>query len=511
MNKAVCCTFLLLCSVCAFALGQTEKSNVANAGFLENVEAKRLEVQIGLSEPGEITEVQAQAAGQKFPVEYAPFGSKEDDTAAILFLIDKSDPKRARTIESVKALVVRLAEKADPRTKCAVYAFDANLSPVSEAGTSPKEVAAKLKPVKAAGMATEMYRSLLEAVAILEKMPVKRRAVWLFSDGKAEDTTYTLEQAVVAANLARVNISGVGYAESPSSSIYLQSMRRLASETGGAFIEAKMPARTTPPNFEKSVYARLGSGGSASIDLSENAIAKQIELTIQSKGHEPTRTSFTLLALAPPPPNEGKVAEVASQVEAMSQQMKEAEKKAEEARQADAAQRADDAKRAEEMRQAEQAKRAEEARVAAAREQVRAQKEKRQHLILAVAGLLALALLAGYFFLRRRRQAAAAALLENTPVFARLQVLDGDGTEHKMRTTALRIGRGGDNDLSLRNDSVSRHHAEIHRTREGAFTITELNSGNGVLVNGKTAEKATLQNEDVIELGEVRIRFLIGG
>ena len=78
-----------------------------------------------------------------------------------------------------------------------------------------------------------------------------------------------------------------------------------------------------------------------------------------------------------------------------------------------------------------------------------------------------------------------------------------------MRTTALRVGRGKDNDLTLGNDSVSRHHAEISRTREGTFTITELNAGNGVLVNGQPVEKAALRNEDIIELGEVRIRFLI--
>jgi pSer/pThr/pTyr-binding forkhead associated (FHA) protein len=78
-----------------------------------------------------------------------------------------------------------------------------------------------------------------------------------------------------------------------------------------------------------------------------------------------------------------------------------------------------------------------------------------------------------------------------------------------MRSTALRVGRGKDNDLELKNDSVSRHHAEIHRTREGDFTITELNSGNGVLVNGQQVTKTTLKNDDIIELGEVRIRFLI--
>src|SRR5207237_9534219 len=94
-------------------------------------------------------------------------------------------------------------------------------------------------------------------------------------------------------------------------------------------------------------------------------------------------------------------------------------------------------------------------------------------------------------------------------VYARLKVLDADGTEHVMHATALRLGRSADNDVTLRNDSISRHHAEIHRTRDGSFAITDLGAGNGVLVNGEKVARAPLKHEDIIELGEVRLRFLI--
>jgi hypothetical protein len=140
-----------------------------------------------------------------------------------------------------------------------------------------------------------------------------------------------------------------------------------------------------------------------------------------------------------------------------------------------------------------------------------AAKKKRIVVAIEFGGLVLVLFIIADWIRRRRLQAAKAhaAKLAAAPVYARLQVLDGDGTELLMRTTALRVGRGTDNDLALKNDSVSRHHAEIHRTREGDFTITELNSGNGVLVNGEHVTKTTLKNDDIIELGEVRIRFLI--
>ena len=96
-------------------------------------------------------------------------------------------------------------------------------------GTPRGEVPARLKAVQAVGMATELYRDTIEAIKVLEKTTAGRKAVILFSDGKAEDTTFTLEQTLAAARQANVAVCGLGYAEKPSGTIYLQSMRRLAT------------------------------------------------------------------------------------------------------------------------------------------------------------------------------------------------------------------------------------------------------------------------------------------
>jgi len=70
----------------------------------------------------------------------------------------------------------------------------------------------------------------------------------------------------------------------------------------------------------------------------------------------------------------------------------------------------------------------------------------------------------------------------------------------------VRIGRKQDNDLVMKNDSVSSHHAEILK-RGDKFIIADLGASNGVFVMGKRVEKIALENGDIIELGEVRLRF----
>jgi hypothetical protein len=69
------------------------------------------------------------------------------------------------------------------------------------------------------------------------------------------------------------------------------------------------------------------------------------------------------------------------------------------------------------------------------------------------------------------------------------------------------IGRGTRVDLRLRDRSVSRSHARI--LREGlTFTLVDLNSPNGVYLNGHRVRGPTpLTEGDVIELGQTLLRF----
>ena len=74
----------------------------------------------------------------------------------------------------------------------------------------------------------------------------------------------------------------------------------------------------------------------------------------------------------------------------------------------------------------------------------------------------------------------------------------------------FRIGRLADNDLVLKDASVSRHHAEIRRHADGHFHVVDLNSLNGVLINGKSVLDGELASGDVLEIGDVSMRLHVG-
>jgi pSer/pThr/pTyr-binding forkhead associated (FHA) protein len=91
--------------------------------------------------------------------------------------------------------------------------------------------------------------------------------------------------------------------------------------------------------------------------------------------------------------------------------------------------------------------------------------------------------------------------------YAYLSEMGGSGTQYPLAKAAVCIGRSAGNDIRLANDSISSRHAEILRKRAGDVYVVDLGSSNGVYVNEVKVEQMPLNDGDVIELGEVRLRF----
>ncbi|MCD9186451.1 MAG: sigma 54-interacting transcriptional regulator [Pyrinomonadaceae bacterium] len=72
----------------------------------------------------------------------------------------------------------------------------------------------------------------------------------------------------------------------------------------------------------------------------------------------------------------------------------------------------------------------------------------------------------------------------------------------------ISIGREASNDIVLNDASVSRRHCLIEK-RENLFYLTDLQSLNETLLNGKNAENAVLADGDRILIGDFEFRFLI--
>jgi adenylate cyclase len=91
---------------------------------------------------------------------------------------------------------------------------------------------------------------------------------------------------------------------------------------------------------------------------------------------------------------------------------------------------------------------------------------------------------------------------------ARLLVQDAQGKSSIFELTMneLIVGRSADAGLILEDGRASRRHACITRDA-GVFAIRDLNSGNGIYVNGQRVSEKVLAHADVIQVGHSRLVF----
>ncbi|RKG53167.1 FHA domain-containing protein [Corallococcus sp. AB011P] len=82
------------------------------------------------------------------------------------------------------------------------------------------------------------------------------------------------------------------------------------------------------------------------------------------------------------------------------------------------------------------------------------------------------------------------------------------GQEYDCNRTELRIGRTSENDVALDHRSLSRTHAKVVREETGEWRVIDMQSANGMTVNGESYAQATLSHGDIIEMGHVKLRFV---
>ncbi len=83
-----------------------------------------------------------------------------------------------------------------------------------------------------------------------------------------------------------------------------------------------------------------------------------------------------------------------------------------------------------------------------------------------------------------------------------------NGQQVPLRPPGIVVGRGNDADLRIDDPGVSRRHCELRVTETGAgprVSVHDLGSTNGVLVNGKRVEKATLVDGAEIRIGNTTL------
>jgi len=436
--------------------------------------------------------------GQAIESRATPYADNPLNVSAMMILVDTSVgtakfPRNA-TIELNKQVITDVLNLSRPNTLIGLSTFANDLVELTPVGAPAAETRAALTKVKADGMGTRLYRRAMDAVEKLAAVKADRKALLIFSDGKDEDTGFKLEDLQAAAKKANVMVLAVGCPESAQDVPALGNLERLGAESLGYYAQLQLVDKAgatrsqNPPKLAEALLSSLVGGGEVVASLKDVSPAGKVAVTLTTQDGQklektldrvppatptpsPTATPEPTPTATPEPTPEATPTPTPTKVEAATNWAK-------------------------------------------------------QNKGWVIAGAVALLGLLGIIIaaLATRKKKAppvpvdfgsfieplqtSGASVQNA-AFAYLEMQDAESSRMPITKTASRIGRRGDNDIVFSNDSVSGHHAEIHMARDGSFAITDLGSGNGVVVNGKTVTQSGLREGDLVELGEVRFRFAL--
>ncbi len=69
------------------------------------------------------------------------------------------------------------------------------------------------------------------------------------------------------------------------------------------------------------------------------------------------------------------------------------------------------------------------------------------------------------------------------------------------------VGRGSDTDISINHPSISRRHCQFLLNPEGALTVRDMNSTNGIYIDDRRVTSATLMDGDCVQIGAITLRI----
>ena len=104
------------------------------------------------------------------------------------------------------------------------------------------------------------------------------------------------------------------------------------------------------------------------------------------------------------------------------------------------------------------------------------------------------------------QQPIEAASAEDIPLEREVAVLSWDGQTKRVDKRRVVLGRSRECDIQVEDANVSRRHAEL-RQEGTTYWIVDLDSTNGIEVNGRRVKRAKLEPGDSFTVGETELTF----
>ncbi|MEI6607452.1 MAG: FHA domain-containing protein [Verrucomicrobiota bacterium] len=555
-NAARACGIALLISGSP-VLAQSVAVAKDSLEFTPDTAKKELAVGLRLVDDVKVISVQAasEGKGESLPATWEAWDGDKAPACAWMIVVDSSNTKRAKTIAKCVEAVGKFVDGLPKQDKVTVCTLALNLSEVVPFGSTREAVTKGLAGIKPAGDASQttlIYLNLRNGLGRLTECKEPRKAVLLLTDGKDESPGGAAAQEIEKSKLikaakdAGIVVHTLGYAESARAQVDFAPLKDISAQTDGLFRAAALDGQKLPEGTLSLFSGVMHGAGVVHIVVKE--LKELVGLTVTVK----TALGNTAVLQVPrdkvaaakaESPDEIAAAKKMADEEAAKVAKAKADEEKKTADEENAKKTADDAKAAKVKADADQAAADQAAADQAAADKTAKEKtdankaaaKQKQIWIAAGSGVALLVVVVVLLMVRKSRQRAAeeARLAEEeraaqdarraaearrqaeetkkveAPPLAWLEMCDAQQTRHPVRITSLKIGRGQHNDLVLRNDSVSGNHCVINCSRDKEWNVTDLNSGNGIVLNGSPVKQASLRHGDVIELGELKMRFLL--
>jgi len=513
-------------------LAQSPKVARDSLKFDPDPATKKLAVGFRMVDELNVIPVQAVADGkaENLELSWEAWVGDKAPACAWMIVVDTSNLERKKTVAKCVDEVRSLMAALPKQDKVAVYTLGLDLvEAVPFAGTPEERVKglAGIKPAGDVSMATLIYSNLRNGLGRLAELKEPQKAVLLMTDGKDETPggapAWEIEKKklIDAAKSAGIVIHTLGYAESARDLPSLGGVQDISKSTEGMFRQAAVDTKELPTGTLSLLSGVMHGAGTVRIDVSKLTEPAALTVTVKNAAGK--------TAVLQVPRDEVAKAMGASPADIEAARVKKEKEDKDAADKNDA-----DGKKAAADKLAEDKKLADKTaadKVAKDKEESDREAAKKKKILIGVGSCVAvLVVVVVLLMVRASRKRAAeeeARLAEEeraargarrqaeetkkpeAPALAWLEMCDAQQTRHPVRIPSLKIGRGQHNDLTLRNDSISGNHCVLNCNREKEWSITDLNSGNGVVLNGERVVQASLRHGDVIELGELKMRFLL--
>ncbi|MFN0076134.1 MAG: FHA domain-containing protein [Prosthecobacter sp.] len=451
---------------------------------------KEIQVSLRLVDTPSITGATATfgtgAAQKPVPVSWTSFESIPPANCAWLIVVDNSNPARQQTVEACVAEVrafLALLPKGDAVMVASLSRDLVVESPFESAQGQRDTALAAIKADGEASLTTLIYQNVKHGLADhLARRSETRKCVVLLTDGKDETPGGPVavkarrDELITEAKKLGIPIHSFGFAEKATEANYFADLKEAALQTDGLHVPAVVATRQLAPDTWPKLIGVMHGGGTALLDVSALTEAASVKLELTSESGKkasvliPHEVVAQALHVDLPPATAVKFAHSPS--ESATPMMP-----------------------------------------------------------VWGWGAVSVALLAVIALASRRNktgtvvdmnQKAAAVRTEpvavpraSVPVIehasippACVELCDAKKTRHTVMAKGARIGSGKHNDIVIKDDSVSESHCLISM-KNGEWTIADLESANSVRVNGTYYHQASLSANDLIQLGEVQMRFLV--